>query len=479
MMYERLTLMRELLSEDGSLFLHCDWHVNFLLRAMLDEIFGRAMFRNEIVWYYYNKYQGNIKRFASNHDVILWYTKSPKYKFVRQTEKREQPTRQLKRVWDKEKQAIVNAKDPLTGKVLYQESTERVVDDVWRISMLQPADKTEYLGYVTQKPEAIAERIILAASSEGDLVADFFCGSGTTGAVAERLRRRWLMADLGRFSIHTTRKRLIELQRQLHDSGKPYRAFDVANLGRYERQWWQQELLRGADQEHRRVVLEFFRASIISNPPSPLLHGRKGAAYCHVDNIDSIFTRAEATAVAAAAKDAGAREVICLAWEFEMDLRLECNRIEVELGLAIKLIQIPREIMEKNRKEPPPFLEVATLTAEPVITRIDGSTVVDIRLTSFLPSLSEVPTREIATLSERAIKSGFDFIDFWAVDFDYRDGEAFKHDWQDYRLRKDRTLKLQSEQNYKYPRAGDYTICVKVVDIFGCDTSITVPVDYV
>ena len=120
MMYERLTLMRELLSEDGSLFLHCDWHVNFLLRSMLDEIFGRAMFRNEIVWYYYNKYQGNIKRFASNHDTILWYTKSSKYQFTRQKEERAAPTRQLKRVWDKDKQALVNAKDPETGKVMYQ-----------------------------------------------------------------------------------------------------------------------------------------------------------------------------------------------------------------------------------------------------------------------------------------------------------------------------------------------------------------------
>jgi DNA modification methylase len=478
MMYERLTLMRELLSETGSLFVHCDWHVNFMLRAMLDEIFGHAMFRNEITWWYYNKYQGNIKRFASDHDTIFWYTKSPKYHFERQTELRDQPVRQLKREWSKEKQAVVNVKDPVTGKVVYQDSFERTVDDVWRISMLQPADKTQYLGYVTQKPEAIAERIIRATTVEGALVADFFCGSGTTGAVAEKLRRRWLMADLGRFSIHTSRKRLIELQRQLHETGQSYRAFDVANLGRYERQWWQRERLLGADADHRRVVLEFFKAEAFQNPPSPLLQGRKGAAYCHVDNIDSIFTRIEATAVAHATKDAGAKEVICLAWEFEMDLRMECTRLETELGISIKLIQIPREIMEKDRKEPPPFLEVATLTAEPITFRQDGSTVVDIRLTSFLPSLSEIPTREIQTLKERAVKSGFDFIDFWAVDFDYRDGEPFRHDWQDYRLRRDRSLKLQSEQRHIYPAPGKYTACVKVVDIFGCDTSITVPVSY-
>jgi adenine-specific DNA-methyltransferase len=478
MMYERLTLMRELLCETGSLFVHCDWHVNYFLRAILDEIFGRTMFRNEIAWWYYNKYQGNIKRFASNHDTIFWYTKSVNYRFEPQNEARDKPVMQLKRVWSKEKQALVNAKDPETGKVLYQESTERRIDDVWRISMLQPADKTEYLGYVTQKPEAIAERIIKATTVEGNLVADFFCGSGTTGAVAEKLGRRWLMADLGRFSIHTSRKRLIELQRQLHEAAQPYRAFDVANLGRYERQWWQRERLLGADEEHRRVVLQFFKAEAFQNPPSPLLHGRKGSAYCHVDSIDSIFTRIEAAAVATAARDGGAKEVICLAWEFEMDLRFECNRLESELGIVIKLIQIPREIMEKDRREPPPFLEVATLTAEAFTVRQNGVVAVDIRLTSFLPSLSEIPTREIETLKERAVKSGFDFIDFWAVDFDYRDGEPFTHDWQDYRLRRDRSLKLQSEQNYTYPAVGKYTACVKVVDIFGCDTSITVPVFY-
>ena len=288
-----------------------------------------------------------------------------------------------------------------------------------------------------------------------------------------------MMADLGRFAIHTTRKRLIQVQREQHAAGNPYRAFDVFNLGRYERQWWQEARLKGADDEHRRVVLEFFKAEVLANPPSPLLHGRKGVAFCHVDSIDSIFTRDEAKAVAEAAADAGAKQVYCLSWEFEMDLRLECNRLEKELEVEIKLIQIPREIMEKNRKEPPPFLEVATLTAEPVLgEEDDGTTVADIKLTSFLPSLSEVPTRELETLKERAIKSGFDFIDFWAVDFDFKNGDPFHHDWQDYRLRKDRSLKTTSEQRHVYEKPGTYTACVKVVDIFGSDTSITVEVPY-
>lgn len=208
------------------------------------------------------------------------------------------------------------------------------------------------------------------------------------------------MADLGRFSIHTSRKRLIEVQRALHAAGKPYRAFDVLNLGRYERQWWQKERLKGADEEHCRIILEFFRAEILANPPSPLLHGHKGSAFCHIDAIDSIFTRDEAKSVAQAASDAGAKGVYCLSWEFEMDLRLECDRLEKELGVEIKLIQIPREVMEKNRKEPPPFLEVATLTAEPLFSDVGGKKTVDVKLTSFIPSLSEIPSKELEILRE-------------------------------------------------------------------------------
>ena len=306
--------------------------------------------------------------------------------------------------------------------------------------------------------------------------------------------RRWILADLGRFAIHTSRKRLIELQRKLHDEGKPYRAFDVYNLGRYERQWWQKERLQGADDEHRRVVLEFFKAEVLSSAPSPLLHGRKAGAFCHVDGIDSIFTRDEAQAVAQAVAQAGGREVYCLAWEFEMELRHHCLALEAELGVKMKLIPIPREIMEKNRKSPPPFLEMAVLEAG-VVTRSVGrvpspgahgrapgqgtgpTKAVDVKLTRFLPSLAEVPSKELDALKERAVKSGFDFIDFWAVDFDWLPGQPFHHDWQDYRTRKDRSLKTVSDEGHVYEKSGRHTICVKVVDVFGCDTSITIEVE--
>jgi hypothetical protein len=404
----------------------------------------------------------------------LWYAKTQDdFTFNLQTIPLEQPRRLLKKGWDKASRSIQNVKDA-NGRVQYIYTTEEKVDDVWNIPYIG-APSFERTGYATQKPEALLERVIESATNEGDLVADFFCGSGTTGAVAERLGRRWIMSDLGRFAIHTSRKRLIDLQRRLHEEGIRYRSFDVYNLGRYERQWWQQERLRGADDEHRRVVLGFYKAEQLTHASSPLLHGRKGAALVHVGAIDTLLTRPELRAIAEAAKLSGGKQVNCLAWEFEMDLRLEVNRLQAELGIEIRLIRIPREIMEKNRTSVT-FFEIATLEAAPIYAGSGKERSVDIKLVNFLPSLAEVPEEELATLNERALKHGFDFIDFWAVDFDYKDGQPFKHHWQAYRTRRDRRLPTVSDQQFNYDKSGDYSACVKVVDTFGCDTNITVPI---
>ena len=146
-------------------------------------------------------------------------------------------------------------------------------------------------------------------------------------------------------------------------------------------------------------MLEFFKAEILAAPPSPLLHGRKAGAFCHVDGIDSVFTRLEARAVAEATAQAGGREVYCLAWELEMELRQFTLALEAELGVKIKLIPIPREVMEKNRNSPPPFLEMAVLEADEVHRKESGKSSVDVKLTRFLPSLAEVPTKELEALT--------------------------------------------------------------------------------
>ncbi|HOE71240.1 MAG TPA: site-specific DNA-methyltransferase, partial [Brevefilum sp.] len=242
MMYERLLLMRELLNENGSIYVHCDWRVNSLLRLIMDEIFGSNKFVNHIIWHYYNKYSAASNCLPRAHDDILFYKNSDNLVLNEVREIRDTPVKQLVRV--NVGGILKNARDD-KGNLIYRVSTDKKIDDVWRIPQLQPAS-TEWTGFATQKHHDLLTRIIIQSSNEGDLVADFFCGSGTTGAVAERLGRRWIMADLGRFAIHTSRKRMIELQRTLHAENQPYRSFDVYNLGRYERQWWQKEALEGA-----------------------------------------------------------------------------------------------------------------------------------------------------------------------------------------------------------------------------------------
>ena len=206
-MYENLCAIKAVMSDTASIYVHLDYHIGHYVKILMDEIFGEDNFLNEIVWHYYNKMQGNVNRLAANHDTIYVYRKSPDYVFNVIREKREETVKQIKRVWDKGKQKLVNAKDE-NGKVIYIETDEKTIDDVWRMSMLQPADKEEPVGYATQKPEALLERIIEASSNEGMIVADFFGGSGTTAAVAARLGRKFIHSDIGINSIITTRDRL-------------------------------------------------------------------------------------------------------------------------------------------------------------------------------------------------------------------------------------------------------------------------------
>lgn len=523
MLYERLSIMKELLSHQGSIYIHVGPNVSHLVRSVADDVFGQEGFSNQIIWRRAFGHNDSTK-YGIIHDAILYYTKSKEriwnpilqpadkdyietffdqydaerqeryqrlslsagglsgggydyeYKGVRtlwrcpiETLKRHDSEGRLH--WPKKKGGVPRLKK-------YESEHEGVpLQDIWTDIKKIHNQSAELAGYATQKPEALLDRIIRASSNEGSIVADFFCGSGTTLAVAEKLGRRWVGGDLGRFAIHTARKRLIGVQRDLHEQKHVYRSFDIFNLGRYERQWWQQESLKGAEDEHRNVVLNFFRAEPLPNAPSPLIHGRKATAFIHVDGIDSIFSREEAKAVALAVKAAGGKQVHCLAWDFEMDIRQAIAGIETELDIKIRLHRIPREIMEKNRTEVPPFFEVALLEAEPVIRKGPKGKTVEIKLKNFLPSLTEVPSKELEALQERAMTSGFDFIDFWAIDFDWVPGKPFNHHWQDYRTRKDRSLKSVSDAEYAYDNPGKYTACIKVVDVFGCDTSITVEIE--
>ncbi len=205
-MYERLILLKELMADDSVIYVHCDPTRNYQLRILMDEVFGQENFRNEIVWWYWNKFQGNVLRFASNHDTIICYKKGTAF-FKPLKEERPEAIMQLKREWDSATGSLVNAKGA-DGKVMYIESTDKTVDDVWRIPMLQPADKTENLRFPTQKPETLLGMVIESSSEPGDLVLDCFCGSGTTLAVAQKLGRNWIGCDINRGAVQTSSMRL-------------------------------------------------------------------------------------------------------------------------------------------------------------------------------------------------------------------------------------------------------------------------------
>lgn len=238
-MYERLILLRELLSDDGCIYLHCDWHKGHYLKLLMDELFGADRFINEITWYYYNKMAPKSACFPRTTDKILLYAKGAGYTFNTQYEKRDEPVKQLVRKFVDGK--AINARDE-NGNVMYKMSYEKRIDDVWRISMLQPADKVEPVGYPTQKPERLIERMILASSKPGDLVFDCFMGSGTTQAVAMKLGRRFIGADINLGAIQTTTKRLLSVVKELEESqasmgsadDTKYTGFEVYNVNNYD-----------------------------------------------------------------------------------------------------------------------------------------------------------------------------------------------------------------------------------------------------
>jgi adenine-specific DNA-methyltransferase len=454
MMAERLRLIRDLLSPSGSLFLHCDWHVGHLLRATADEVFGAENFLNEIVWYYYNKFQGNVKRFASNHDVVFWYRKGTSYQFKPQLEKRaEGKIKQLARQWDKDKGAIVNAKGA-DGRVMYRETDERTVDDVWRISMLQPADRTENCGFPTQKPEALLQRIVQAASSEGDLVADFFCGSGTMLSVAEKLNRRWIGCDLGRWGIHATRKRLLGI--------KECRPFETLNLGRDERRHWR-EVTFG---EHGQSAYTAFLLQLYGAQPMAgraQVHGHKSQALVHVGPVDTPLTTSAIDAAVDECAMLQQGELHVLAWEWETgrsDLIVESAR---KKGIKLLLLQIPREVMEQEAagKGDVRFFPLAYMEAE--IKQPDLLTV-QVALSNFVILHPELLPEDV----RGRVTAWSDYIDYWAVDWDFQDA-VFMQGWAAYRTRKERKLPLVSSV-HSYEEAGNYKILVRVIDIFGNET---------
>ncbi|MEM4058659.1 MAG: site-specific DNA-methyltransferase [Thermoplasmata archaeon] len=464
-MYERLVLMRELLAENGSIYVHLDWHVGHYVKVMMDEIFGYENFRNEIVWVYTGASQAT-KDFPDKHDIILRYSKSEERVFYPNA---------VRVPYDERTIARFKYAHPFSEEHKLHESG-KVPEDWWYIPIVVRG--AENLGYSTQKPELLLERIIKASSNEGDIVADFFCGAGTTLAVAEKLGRRWIGCDLSKFAIQVTRKRLLDihsskdLQNEGEKYGKPARPFELWNIGNYETIYWQER-----QDEYLAFMLKLYQAQ--SSTGFRYIHGRRGDRAVHIGPLNAPVTMEEVEKVVIECRANNFNKADILGWEWSYEVNelaktlAEKNGVDIKLiqipsvneiksslvGFDLNLLKVPDQAVEKELLKHVKFAEVAYLEIE---TKVKSDELT-LKITDFQLS----PTAELVEIANR-VRDSRELIDYWAVDWDYR-GDTFHNQWQSFRTRK--SPGADYEAKHMYNEKGEYQIMVKVVDVFGNDTN--------
>jgi len=463
MIRDRLILLRDLLTSTGSIFVHLDAHTGPYVKCLMDEIFGQDNFQNEIAWYYYNKLHDSRKRLLPKaFDQILYYVKDKQapYHYSALKEPRDKAVTKLKYHKVAGKIQNIIGED---GKAVTYESTERTVDNVWRIRCLQPANKSEWVHFQTQKPVDLIERVIQVAGKPGGLFLDAFVGSGSSLIAAERQSMRWIGIDLSRWSTHLTRKRLLD-----EENCKP---FEVMNLGKYERQYWQgvtfgkskdKPLAEQALYEYLAFILKLYGAQPVAGMSH--LHGKKGKAMIHIGAVDAPVTISEIDAAVDECAKLKQGELHVLGWEWEMglyDLMVEAAK---KRGVKLLLLIIPREVMEQQAaaKGDVRFFELAYLEGE---IKQPKKLTVQLALKDFVIPNTELIPEEVRS----KVKKWSDYIDYWAVDWDFQ-SDTFMQGWVAYRTRKERKLPLTSDAN-TYAKPGKYRVLVKVIDIFGNDTS--------
>lgn len=532
MIYERLSLMKDLLAADGSIYVHCDWRVNSYMRLVLDEIFGKDNFRNEIAW---KKYAGvknqASKKLTTQTDNIFWYSKNDNFKFNPQFRPMsEEYIRQEYKYTDEKNRRYAK----LRGrgyqnkggeyKIKYlDENLGSPITTLWDEDNLQlNTSSAERLGYPTQKPEALLERIINTSSNGGDLIADFFCGSGTTLAVAEKLGRKWIGADLGKFSIHTTRKRMIGVQREMKKSEKDFRAFEILNLGKYERAYYigvnpdlreeqKQQQQAKKEAEFIKLIIKAYKAEAVDNFQTFV--AKKVGRLVAIGPINMPASRLFVEEVINECVEKQISKIDILSFEFEMGLFPKIQQEAKNKGIDLALKYIPREVFDKKaiERNQIQFHDVSYIEVKPYVIKntvaveltdfstyynqgIVDNVIASIRKGADKISLEQgniikiskdkegIVTREILT------KKWTDWVDYWAVDFNFEskkeimrikkeNGEIketwtgnyiFENEWQSFRTKKDRSIELKSIA--RECKKGRRKIAIKVVDIFGNDT---------
>lgn len=592
MIYERLILMRDLLAEDGCIYLHCDTRVNAYVRLVLDEVFAKEHWINEIVWKRSDAHSDS-GAFGKVHDTLFLYRRGDRTTWNQQyIPYSDDFVKTQYRYTDKEtgrryRSADLSASGLTGGRSIYEWNG---VTRAWRCTIetmrrYEAEGRLDYTGkglvrykyyldempglqvqsiwsdvnkihhlaherldYPTQKPEELLSRIIATSTNEGDLVADFFVGSGTTAAVAEKLGRKWIATDLGKFGIHTTRKRLIGVQRQQQKEGKPFRAFEVLNLGRYERQAYlhiggrltapqKEAALAQKEREFRELILRAYRAQPLPENAGGFFHGAHNGRLVVIGPINLPVGRLFVEEVIVECRKRSASRIDLLAFEFEMGLFPAVLDEARGKGIELTPKHIPPDVFDKRAVERGQvvFHDIAFIEAAPRYDAKDKASV-QIELTDFSVyytqgamdavvaglregksqvvcdggQLYKVSKSKAGVVSRETLtKAWTDWVDYWAVDFDYGSrkeivkrpkslalqgslvepsqgelvewedwwtgGYIFENEWQSFRTRQDRKLELKTAPHV-YAQPGRYTVAVKVIDIFGNDTMTLLPV---
>ncbi|MBC7081257.1 MAG: site-specific DNA-methyltransferase [Thermoplasmatales archaeon] len=492
-MYERLLLMKELLANDGSIYVHLDYRMAHYVKVMMDEIFGRENFRNEIVWCYTGPGR-QISDFPDKHDLIYRYSKSENYIF--NPDEIRIPYVKLdtgKTHGIFKQRAILNEK----GKI---------PEDWWSdITPVARLHATELLAFPTQKPEALLERIVLASSNEGDIVADFFSGSGTLARVAEKLGRRWVCCDISKYAIHLTRKTLLDIEntkslgrksgKDKEPYGKPCRPFYLITIANY----MTDKMDNRADVIS--LILNLYGASPMKQVLEHL-HGirEKEKEIVHVGQANFPVTPAEIYEVIKEFKETPFYKdgwtLVILGWDWAPDTFERARDLWEREDVKLKLLHIPpvkkiEEIIEKHNLDLSKIIKFEYAFDEKVRENLrfvepgyvqlevkkDGLNV-EIKIKDFWVRLphgyedleEEIRKRISETKTDKIREKYFlPLINYWAVDWNY-DGNVFKHDFVSF----DKKLgegKVDIKASNTYVKAGTYRVVVKITDIFGGETS--------
>lgn len=481
MIYPRLILMKELLSERGSIYVHIDWHIGSYMKVILDDIFGKENFVNEIIWYY-RRWNIAGSSFATNHDTILYYGKNKSNRvynqlYIPKSEKSSAQGKSWKSVIDE---------NGIRHSIMTDEPTKGVpMPDVWDVSMINPVAK-ERIGYATQKPEALLERIIKASSNEGDLVCDFFGGSGTTAAVAEKLGRRWITCDIGKPASLVMRKRFIDQE---------VNPFLYQSIGDYQKEAFHnnKKLRRVGDLSQ--VVLGLFGAL----PFSPEQVSDRNFGYVKgtrnlvmVDSPNRLTTAATVRrAVEAKASLLGGDwdKVIVLGWNFAFDIS---QAIEKYKNSNVEVLVIPPDLLDKLSKKgfkkliadkTVRFSSLQYLVVNPVEVTVNGNgeDELDISLSNYVllsPDNIPLDDKDKENLQKVMEQDPLSLIEYWSIDPDY-DGDTFRSTWQDYRENVDNDsdpLHCVYSTRIAMPHKDERKVCVKAVDVFGFESQVILDV---